>query len=139
MDASDDIDALPEHVRINRALWDGYAAEYATWARAAWASPRIEWGIWHLPEDEVGMLPPGGVKGLDVVELGCGTGYVSGWLAARGARPVGIDNSPCQLETARACQAEFGRPYPILLGNAETLPFPDASFDFAVKIGRAHV
>ena len=83
--------------------------------------------------DEV-PLPPGGVKGLDVVELGCGTGYVSGWLAARGARPVGIDNSPRQLETARACQAEFGRPYPILLGNAETLPFPDASFDLVIAV-----
>ena len=40
------------------------------------------------------------MTGLCTVELGCGTGYVSAWLARRGARPVGIDNSPKQLETA---------------------------------------
>ena len=50
----------------------------------------------------------GDVDGLDVVELGCGTAYVSAWLARRGARPVGVDVTPAQLETARRCQAETG-------------------------------
>ena len=26
---------------------------------------------------------------MDAIELGCGTAYVSAWLAARGAKPVG--------------------------------------------------
>jgi SAM-dependent methyltransferase len=52
-------------------------------------------------------------------ELGCGTGYVSAWLARRGARPVGIDNSARQLETARAFQREFGIEFPLLHGAAE--------------------
>jgi hypothetical protein len=26
-----------------------------------------------------------------VIELGCGTGYISAWLAGRGATPVGIE------------------------------------------------
>ena len=39
------------------------------------------------------------------VELGCGTAYVSAWLARRGARPVGVDVTPAQLDTARAMQA----------------------------------
>ena len=43
---------------------------------------------------------------LDVVELGCGTGYVSAWLARRGGRCVGLDNSAKQLETARMLQRE---------------------------------
>jgi 2-polyprenyl-3-methyl-5-hydroxy-6-metoxy-1,4-benzoquinol methylase len=34
--------------------------------------------------------------------VGCGTGYVSAWLARLGARPVGLDNSAAQLATARA-------------------------------------
>jgi len=29
------------------------------------------WGCWQLPESMAGM---------DAIELGCGTGYVSGWL-----------------------------------------------------------
>ena len=60
------------------------------------------------------MLPPS-VDGLDVIELGCGTAYVSSWLARRGARPVGIDNSTAQLETARRLQAEFGVEFPLHL------------------------
>ncbi len=67
------------------------------------------------------------------IELGCGTAYVSAWLARRGARPVGIDNSPKQLETARRLQAEHGLEFPLLLGNAESVPYPDASFDFAIS------
>jgi SAM-dependent methyltransferase len=70
---------------------------------------------------------------LDVVELGCGTGYVSAWLARRGARPVGIDNSPAQLDTARRFQQEFGLSFPLHLGNAEQTPFPDATFDLAIS------
>ena len=59
--------------------------------------------------------------------------YVSAWLAKRGAKPVGIDNSPKQLEAARAFQQEFGIEFPLILGNAETVPLPDASFDLAVS------
>ena len=44
---------------------------------------------------------------LDVVELGCGTAYVSAWLARRGARPVGVDVTPAQLATARRWQHEW--------------------------------
>jgi len=44
---------------------------------------------------------------------------------------VGIDNSERQLETARALQREHGLAFPLLHGNAETVPYPDASFDLA--------
>ena len=39
----------------------------------------------------------GRLRGLDVVELGCGTAYFSAWLARRGARPVGFDVTAAQL------------------------------------------
>ena len=51
----------------------------------------------------------GDVAGKDVVELGCGTAYFSAWLAKRGARPIGVDVTPAQLESARACMRETGR------------------------------
>jgi SAM-dependent methyltransferase len=123
---------LPEHVARNRAAWDEYARDYVEPARRAWATNEPRWGIWGVPEGDVGMIPDD-VAGLDVIELGCGTAYVSAWLARRGARPVGIDNSPKQLETARALQAEHGLDFPLLLGSAETVPYPDASFDVAIS------
>ena len=125
-------DALPAHVAANREAWDRYAADYAESGRRSWASAEPRWGIWGVPETELHLLPDA-LDGKDVIELGCGTGYVSAWLARRGARPVGIDNSPKQLESARALQREFGLEFPLLLGNAERVPYPDASFDIAIS------
>jgi SAM-dependent methyltransferase len=73
------------------------------------------------------------VAGKDVIELGCGTGYVSSWLARRGARVTGIDNSPAQLASARLFQDEFGLRFPLLHAIAEELPFPDECFDVAIS------
>jgi SAM-dependent methyltransferase len=78
------------------------------------------------------MLPED-LAGKDAIELGCGTAYVSAWLARRGARVVGIDNSEAQLATARRLQHEYGLDFPLLHGNAEAVPYPDASFDFAIS------
>jgi SAM-dependent methyltransferase len=127
-----DAENLPEHVRRNRAAWDGYAAGYADAGKDAWASEEPYWGVFRVPEPQVGVLPAE-LAGLDTVELGCGTGYVSAWLARRGARPVGIDNSEAQLATASALQAEHGLAFPLRHGNAEATPFPDASFDLAIS------
>jgi hypothetical protein len=101
---------LPEgtadHVLANRASWDADADNWVDRGRISWAGEEITWGIWNVPERELRLLPE--VGGLDAVELGCGTGYVSSWLSRRGARPVGLDNSARQLATARIFQSEFG-------------------------------
>jgi SAM-dependent methyltransferase len=132
--AGDRAEELPEHVRRNRTEWDRWAANYVANGERNWqAAPGEEsWGIWGIPEATVGLLPDD-LEGLDTIELGCGTGYVSAWLARRGARPVGIDNSEAQLATARRLQAEHGLEFPLLHGNAERVPLPDATFDLAVS------
>jgi SAM-dependent methyltransferase len=122
----------PDHVRRNRAAWETWAAEYAAWAPRAWAAEGWTWGLFSVPDADLNVMP-GSVAGLDVAELGCGTAYISAWLARRGARPVGIDNSPAQLETARRMQAQFGLTFPLHLGNAEETPFADASFDLVIS------
>lgn len=121
----------PDYVLQNRKAWNEYAAEYIEPGRKNW-SEEPSWGIWGIPESEVHLLPEDLVE-KDTLELGCGTGYVSAWLARRGARPVGLDNSPVQLANARKFQQEFGLEYPLIHGIAEQLPFPDASFDFAIS------
>jgi SAM-dependent methyltransferase len=119
------------HQEVNRRYWAGLSGDYAEAARRAWAAPEPEWGIWAIPEAGVGALPD--VDGLDAIELGCGTAYFSAWLARRGARPVGVDQSPEQLATARAMQAEHGLEFPLIEADAEAVPLPDASFDFALS------
>jgi SAM-dependent methyltransferase len=88
-------------------------------------------GVWHIPETELGVL--GDVAGLDVVELGCGTAYFSAWLARRGARPVGVDPTPAQLETARARQRESRLEFPLVEAGGEGVPLADESFDLALS------
>lgn len=123
---------LPDHVARNRAYWDEVnAPRYAEPGRRAWDSDAITWGIFGVPEAELNALPD--VAGRDVIELGCGTAYFSAWLARRGARVTGIDNSAEQLATARRLQDEHDLHFPLLHGNAETVPLPDGSFDVAVS------
>jgi SAM-dependent methyltransferase len=126
------VSELPEHVQRNRAQWDDWATEYVENGRVNWGRDEPVWGIWAIPESQVGLLPDD-LHGLDVIELGCGTAYVSAWLARRGAKPVGIDNSEAQLATARELQRSFSLEFPLLHGNAEEVPFPDQSFDVAIS------
>jgi SAM-dependent methyltransferase len=123
--------SLSEHARRNREEWTKWAVEYGQRAPEAWEEAEITWGIWHVPESELRALPD--VADKDVVELGCGTAYFSAWLARRGARPVGVDVTPAQLETARAMQGRYGIEFPLVEASAEEVPLPDASFDLALS------
>lgn len=123
---------ISDDARRNRESWTQANVEYTDrQASETWAKEEITWGCFGVPEASLGTL--GEVAGLDVVELGCGTAYVSAWLAKRGARPVGVDVTPAQLETARRCQAEFGIEFPLVEASAEDVPLPSASFDLAVS------
>jgi SAM-dependent methyltransferase len=93
----------PDYVARNRRVWETWAPDFAAWAPQAWASDAATWGDFAVPDAELGVLPAS-VDGLDVIELGCGTAYLSAKLARRGARPVGVDTSPAQLATARRLQ-----------------------------------
>jgi len=124
--------ATGDHVRRNRAVWDRLAAEYADPGLRLWAAAEPTWGNWNVAEAQTGVLPAD-LDGRDSIELGCGTGYVSAWLARRGTRPVGLDNSAAQLATARRLQDRFGLRFPLVHASAEQVPFADASFDLAVS------
>lgn len=96
-----------------------------------WLSPEVEWGLFGNREVDLGAL--GEVSGRGVLDLACGTGYFSAWLARLGARPLGVDLSPAQLGTAQRCQAATGVRFPLVEADAEHLPFPDRSFDLVVS------
>lgn len=116
----------------NVAAWTKANAEHTDAAAPRqWSREELTWGVFHVPETELRSL--GDVAGLDVVELGCGTAYISAWLAKRGARPVGVDPTPAQLETARRMMRETGIEFPLVQAPGEEIPLPDASFDLAVS------
>ena len=118
---------LSEHAARNREVWNEDAPNWIENGRRAWASPTPWWGMWGIREEQLKILPD--VAGLDVVDLGCGTGYWCAWFAKLGARPVGLDLSEEQLTTARMLQREHGIEFPLIHASAEDPPLPDASFD----------
>jgi SAM-dependent methyltransferase len=121
-----------DDVAVNRVLWAVVNAEFTdAQADDAWAAKDFTWGLFEVPERELRVL--GDVAGLDVIELGCGTAYISAWLARRGARPVGVDVTPEQLNTARRCQQRFGVTFPLVDASAEDVPLLDDTFDLAVS------
>ena len=97
-----------------------------------WTRQEIAWGTWLIPESQLRVLP--GLRGKDVVELGCGTAYFGAWLKRVGARRVvGVDINPAQLETARRLDEEFGLGLELVEANAEETGLPGASFDLVVS------
>lgn len=121
---------MQRHVRINKDYWDGVAKDWAQAGEVAWATDEQQWGNW---QDRSVKLLPDDMTGLDAIELGCGTGYVSAWMARRGARVTGIDVSAEQLTTARRLSSEHALDITWIEGDAEATGLKDESFDFAIS------
>ena len=122
---------MDDSIARNRAQWEAAAERWIEAGRRNWARDEPCWGLWGIPEAELGLLPD--VAGADVVELGCGTAYVAAWLARRGARPVGVDPTDAQLLTARRLQQEFDLRFPLVQAAGEQVPLRSASFDLVVS------
>jgi SAM-dependent methyltransferase len=125
-------DGSSKYTERNRAAWDRWAKDHIVAGRKAWSGRELTWGVWGLPESELGLLQ-GVPPRADVVELGCGTAAISAWLARGGMRPVAIDISRAQLDIAARFQREFGPSFPLVHADAEQVPFDKDSFDVAIS------
>ena len=74
----------------------------------------------------------GDVRGRDVLDLGCGTGRHTAWLAEAGARVTAVDFSEKMLERARH-KVPAGDVRFVIHDLHHPLPFDDASFDAVVS------
>ncbi len=120
--------ALSEHEAANRENWNSDSDKYQGDHGADLKGPGgPAWGVWRIPEAELKVL--GDVKGMDILELGCGAAQWSISLALEGARPVGLDISEKQLEHARRLMSEAEVDFPLVHASAEAVPLPDSSFD----------
>jgi SAM-dependent methyltransferase len=116
----------------HRELWAVVNERFADAdAEDQWAADGIRWGLFRLPEAELGLL--GDVRGLDIAELGCGSAFLSAGLARAGARPVGVDLSPAQLDTARRCQRRHNLIFPLVEADAGQVPLRSSAFDVVVS------
>lgn len=74
----------------------------------------------------------GDVAGLEVLDLGCGTGRHSLWLASAGATVTGVDFSEGMLEEARAKPGAEAVRF-LAHDLQQPLPFAAGSFDLVVS------
>jgi SAM-dependent methyltransferase len=118
---------MTDHERRNRAFWDADADDYQSAHGQVLAQHPKAWGVWRIPEHELGVL--GDVAGLDVLEYGCGAAQWSIALAEDGARAVGVDQSRAQLRHADALNRAHGTDVTLVCASGEAVPFADRSFD----------
>lgn len=109
----------------NRAAWNAWSDEYQQQHGPQLNELPKAWGGFAQSEDEVRAL--GDLTAKRVLELGCGGGQWSMFLARDGVQVVGLDLSERQLATARRLTADLG--VPLVQGDAEAPPFTDSSFD----------
>ncbi len=114
------------------AAWDARHDDQLVLARRQWSAAEPSWGIFNVAESEIHLFPDQ-IEGVRAVELGCGTAYVSAWLARAGARPVAVDPAAGQLAIARQCQDEFGLRFPLVRAAGEQVPLRDGAFDLVIS------
>ena len=102
----------------------------ATWAAGDWDTcARLIAPAGELVIERAGIEP-----GVELLDVGTGSGgNIAIPAALRGARVVGLDVTPELLESARGHAAEAGVDVEWIEGDAQALPFADASFDRVVS------
>jgi ubiquinone/menaquinone biosynthesis C-methylase UbiE len=83
--------------------------------------------------DRILNLVLGGRAELDALDVGCGTGFLTFELAARGHRVIGVDFAPAMIAEARRKAATYGVSIRLGEADAEQLPFHPGSFDLAIS------
>jgi SAM-dependent methyltransferase len=101
------------------------AQQREAWGSAPWEPMAARIAAIH--DHLVARLAPG--RGERWLDVGTGTGAVALRAARAGARVTGVDLSPVMVDTAHRLAREQGIGIRFEVGDAESLPYEDASFD----------
>jgi ubiquinone/menaquinone biosynthesis C-methylase UbiE len=118
---------ISKDAAINRKFWDKFSDEYQNKHSDQLNRDEFVWGVWSIPEAEIGAL--GDLRGKQVLELGCGAAQLSIAVAKLGGHPVGLDNSERQLEHAESLMAAANVDFPLLHASADKIPSDKNMFD----------
>lgn len=87
-------------------------------------------GLWGIG---LKMCPPR--AGMEVLDVGCGTGTQLAAYQRAGCRVTGIDASPAMLEIARR---RLGEAASLTVGDGAHMPYPGQSFDLVLAATVLH-
>jgi ubiquinone/menaquinone biosynthesis C-methylase UbiE len=115
------------------------AAQHADPFGAFKAAQREAWASF-VPVEVITTIPAAKLvtfaqvaAGQRVLDVACGTGVVAVTAARRGASVSGLDLSPVLIERARYNADLAGVRVDFTDGDAEALPYPNASFDVVLS------
>src|SRR5215471_14415569 len=72
--------------------------------------------------------------GCQLLDVGCGSGQLALWAARDGVNVAGVDIAPDLVRRAQARADAEGLKARFMEGDAEDLPFEDASFDVVTSL-----
>lgn len=96
--------------------------DVVSWLVSAGQWRRWQRGVWHE------------VRGVDLLEIGCGTGAMVNEGIVRGMSVVGLDRSPQMLAVAKRRVAREGNSAAFVQGDGRMLTFESGTFDCAIAI-----
>jgi len=122
--------------RAGRIWWDAdaadYHAEHGEFLGADTPGGDFVWCPEGVREADAHLLgPTADLAGSRILEVGCGSAPCARWLAAHGARAIGVDVSMAMLRRGAHAMADDARRVPLVQAGAERLPFRDGAFDHA--------
>ena len=147
-------DTIHPFPRVRKLAWRTF------YGLLAWRFRISEWTFMNYgfddPTDELALQPrdeknryfiqlyanvlgqAGSVAGRDVLEVGCGRGGGSEWVArTQGVKSViGVDLAGSAIKLCRARHQASNLTF--VQGDAEKLPFPDGSFDVVLNVESCH-
>ena len=74
-----------------------------------------------------------GAQRIDILDVGCGTGFLALQLASLGHRAYGADFAETMIEQARTKAAEQRLDVRFDVADAENLPYADEAFDLVIE------
>jgi 2-polyprenyl-3-methyl-5-hydroxy-6-metoxy-1,4-benzoquinol methylase len=97
-------------------------------------------GGWSWWGDTAGELleAVGDVRGMRVLDYGCGYGFLGMYLSLCGAHSWGFDFSRAAIETAKKAALRYGLEAQFAQMDASDLSYPDEFFDLVVGFGVLH-
>lgn len=122
----ENLHAQKNEKELIQAYWQSRSQDFAVLRSQELHSKKYQ--LWQ--QEILAQLPQQGP--LKVLDVGCGAGFFSIILSRCGLEPIGIDLTPEMIAAAKELAKTEGAKAEFLVMDAESLTFPDNSFDVVI-------